>query len=174
MTALSLPVSRLPGIVEVAREVLGLDPWALTLHVGACPWWGGPGGDQGIVPLTIPAGRLVAETWLRQSGGWSDWWEVSSGSARVEHCLWLGDLLTLCSALGVEVPKGTVPPFARHFALVGIWRLGDCEDPRFGWAHTFGIDIPSWKDGRHHVVEGLVRITDPREALDAILASVLP
>lgn len=169
---LSLPVSRCPGIDAVAREVLGLDPWK---H-------GGPGSSNRAwwtlraevplraVPLTVPAGRLVAETWLADNGEIA---RVGRGLPPDVHaaglhaaCLFRGDLLRLCSALGVEVPAGTVPRLERANIAGPVWCLHFGDGSRVDFvAHTaVGAEV---------LVPALAGITDPRAALDAIVKEVL-
>lgn len=169
MSDLVLPVSRCPGIIDTAQECLGLDPWAVSYQFDPrgravnSAWWA---DNAPVVPPHIPAGRLVAETWMNglDRAGWNigEAYLANPGAPSVERtrtvCLWMGawvaDLLTLCKALDDEVPAGTVP------------RL---EPVRGGWAVCVG-------ETRRVFLYGAERgeITDPREALTAILAEVQP
>lgn len=171
MTA--LPTRRLPGIEAVAREVLGFDVWEGRKRNGgplAMAWMmlvdeasDDPAYTR-AVPLSLPAGRLVAETW----------WDRTTHQPLPERdalhaaCLYLGDLLRLCSALGVEVPAGTVP---RLEPLSRTWLLRSGDD---SW--WFALDDgETLRDMRRTtVVPGLRMDADPRAALDAILAAVVP
>lgn len=167
MDDLALPASRLPGVEAVAREVLGLDPWDPLKRN-----WTGAGFTR-VVPLTIPAGRLVAETWLpAQSAYWAMRWDDDADERAVAadlhaNCLWAGDLLRLCSALGVEVPAGTVPRMERAKTGAAVWVFG-CE-PGSRWYFVAADPVEG-----ETLLPALAGITDPRAALDAIVAAVVP
>lgn len=187
---LTLPVSRCPGIAEVAREVLGLDPWAyardedpLTWRAGVLStlrggywraWWAGDIDARPCVPLAVPAGRLVAETWLTRMCGMpaeylADDQPHDDATERLHAaCLYLGDLLRLCSALGVEVPAGTVPRLERAATAEAVWLVAGPGWPR--GALTF---VAANAVGGEILVPALAGITDPRAALDAIIAENL-
>lgn len=66
---LYLPAS-IPGMAEAATAVLGFDPWEQVDEIfgpsALNPWW--TPGPRTVVPLSIPAGRLVALEWLRARG----------------------------------------------------------------------------------------------------------
>lgn len=174
---LTLPVSRLPGVVEVARKVLGLDPWIPGWPGSPWEYETAPGEYERVVPLTVPAGRLVAETWLTRCTGrapmdaavdlvpsglrglhWPDWLHAA--------CLYLGDLLRVAAALGVEVPAGTVPRLERANIAGPVWCLHFGDGSRVDFvAHTaVGAEV---------LVPALAGITDPRAALDAIVKEAL-
>ena len=62
MTDLTIPAG-VPGMAEAADSVLGFEPWAVCDDCAASDWW--VHGANPVVPLSLPAGRLVALDWLR-------------------------------------------------------------------------------------------------------------
>jgi len=70
---LTIPAS-VPGMAEAAEAVLGFDAWSACDDCGADLWWKAANKPTGyelaemtpVVPLSLPAGRLVALEWLRE------------------------------------------------------------------------------------------------------------
>lgn len=170
----------------MAREVLGLNPWACVTVLGADgraevvrTWWAADSKTSWhVVPLSLPAGRLVAEWWFGNGGDHTASWvhydslhgSKRSGAAGLHAaCLYRGDLLRVCSALGVEVPAGTVPrlDYMHDLSLArACWSLevANVLEARFAAQRFPGEGV--------RLVPALAGGADPRAALDAIVKEV--
>lgn len=158
MADLSLPVSRCPGIDAVAREVLGLNPWG---HGGTGSsnraWWVTTAEvSHRAIPLHVPAGRLVAETWL-VSG------LIDAASLSVEDlcdaCLDYGDLLLTLQGDPEAVDIQSVDD-------MGTWQIRTIG----GKFWLFGID--NYPEDGVWDIDALAEADSPRAALDAICREV--